>query len=77
MSIIRPDKTASKLHQHAEQWERGQLRSFAVVTIYESGDVFCDFDIEDAKSIGEINALGAGIANLHAHLKTLRAQRFS
>lgn len=74
MSIIRPNKTASKLHQHAESWEKGNIRSFAVVTIYESGNVYCDFDIEDATSIPEVNALGAGVAELYKHLKTKRAQ---
>lgn len=80
MSLILPKsarKSASKLHEHAERWEKGSVRSFAVVTIYESGDVYCDFDIEDVKDVGELNALGAGVANLHGHLKTLRAQRFS
>lgn len=72
--LIRPNKTASKLHEHAESWERGRVRSFAVVTIYESGNVYCDFDIEDANNIAEVNALGAGVANLYEHLKTKRAQ---
>lgn len=77
MSILRPGRAASKLHEHAEQWEKGTVRSFAVVAIYQDGTVCCDFDVEDIKAVGEINALGAGVANLHGHLKTLRAQRFS
>jgi hypothetical protein len=83
MSLIIPERIArqrkanSKLHEHAEQWEKGQVRSFACVAIYEDGTITADFDIEDVKSIGELNALGAGVANLYQHLKTLRAQRFS
>jgi hypothetical protein len=77
MTIIRPARAASKLHQHAEQWERGQVRSFAVCAIYQDGTITADFDIEDVKDVGELNALGAAVANLHGHLKTLRAQRFS
>jgi hypothetical protein len=75
--LIRPARAGSKLHQHAEQWERGQVRSFAVCAVYEDGTVTADFDIEDIKNVGELNALGAAVANLHGHLKTLRAQRFS
>lgn len=72
--IIRPNRSASKLHEHAEQWERGNLRSFALVTVYEDGTINCDFDIEDANNPGEINCLGMGVANLYEHLKTRRAQ---
>jgi hypothetical protein len=74
MPIINPAKCASKLHQRAEHWEQGQLRSFAVVSIYESGAVMCDFDIEDANNPSEVNALGAGVAELYQHLRTRRAQ---
>lgn len=72
--IIRPSKTASKLHEHAESWERGQVRSYAIVTIYESGNVYCDLDIENATDPGEVGALGAGVIQLFDHLKTKRAQ---
>jgi hypothetical protein len=75
--LIRPGRASSKLHEHAEQWEKGQVRSFAVVAIYQDGTITCDFDIEDVKDVGELNALGAGVANLHGHLKSIRAQRFS
>jgi hypothetical protein len=75
--IIRPDKCASKLHERAEQWERGGLRSFALVTIHESGEIIVDFDIEDMKDVRELNGLGMAVAQLYEHLKTLRAQRFS
>jgi hypothetical protein len=68
--LIRPAKVGSKLHQHAEQWERGQVRSFAVCAIYEDGTITADFDIEDIKNVGELNALG-GPAPLHELLSRL------
>lgn len=77
MSIIQPNKTASKLHQHAEAWEKGKVRSFLVVTVYDTGNVYTDFEVEEINGPGELAALGAATANGYEHLRTLHKQRFS
>lgn len=69
-------KTA--LHVRAEQQEKGKLRSFAIVTLDEDGKVDCDFDIQlngkGQPSLGDVNALGAGVRQLYDHLRAIAAQ---
>lgn len=74
---FRRPRAGSKLHERAEQWEKEQHLAYAVVTVSPDGTINVDFDCEDIKNVGQLDALGLGVANLYEHMKTFRKQRFS
>lgn len=73
-TVERRARKDSMLHRRAEQFEKGQINSFAIVTVDPLGQVSVDFDAGAAGEGSEMDLaaafgkLAAGMVTGHDHL---------
>jgi hypothetical protein len=73
MGQLQTADSKCQLHARAEQWERNELRSYAIVVIMADGTVNVDFDLNEL-SPDEIGRCGAGTEALYKQLCAMQVQ---
>lgn len=76
--LVTPHSNVS-LEKRAEQFQKKQLQSYALVSVDNNGRVVVDFDMRELNS-KNISAIGQGVYMLYKHLakmqeETLRNER--
>lgn len=64
------DPTKTALHHRAEEWEKHQLKAYAIIVMLPDGTVQVDFSFHEAEHV-DLQHIGAGAKQLYLRCKEM------
>lgn len=73
--LILERKDRDKLGIVHEQFLKGEVTSFVLVTVKANGEVEVNFDLIDAQNIPALNKMGGGLMSALGHLREMAIEK--